>query len=212
MKNDMARLYEKLEALMEKSDIPWWEWDIRKNIVKFNPLKVTALGYRVEDFSGSGYQAFTSLIHPDDYERSMDAMRDHLSGKAEIYQIDYRIKDVSGKWHWYLDRGAVTQRDASGSPLVLRGIVLDMGYYFNKESFETRLVEIFRREKQTTEYLKKGFVVLCSNCRKIKISENDWEDISENFVDDAGLQISHSICSDCLKLLYPDMAEEILSQ
>ncbi len=207
----MAKLYEKLDTLMEGSDIPWWEWDIRKNIVRFNPLKVTALGYRVEDFSGAGYQAFTSLVHPEDYERSMDAMRDHLSGRAEIYQVDYRIKDVSGKWHWYLDTGAITERDISGSPLALRGIVLDMGYYLNRKSFEKRVIEIFRREKETANYLKKGFVVLCSNCRKIKISENEWADISGNFADDAGLQISHSICSDCVKLLYPDLAESLVS-
>jgi PAS domain-containing protein len=59
-------LQEKLNSILQRSDIPWWEWNIRDNIVTFNDLKVTMLGYKIEDFKNAPYQAFTSLIHPED--------------------------------------------------------------------------------------------------------------------------------------------------
>jgi len=65
----------------------------------------------------------------------MEAMRDYLYGRAEIYQIDYRIEDVSGNYKWYLDRGAAIEKDESGKPLILRGIVLNMGEYIKEELY-----------------------------------------------------------------------------
>ena len=211
MGSNVDKLIEKLERLLVKSDIPWWEWNIKENIVRFNPLKVTMLGYSIEDFKDAGYQAFTSLLHPEDYERTMNAMRDYLSGKAPIYQIDYRIKDAEGKWHWYLDRGAAVEKDSFGNPLVLRGIVLDMGEYFTRADLENRLKEIFRKSGNASDAMMQNFIVICSNCRKTSVSKDTWEEVDENFSEDGGMHISHSICPECVKLLYPDLASMLCS-
>jgi hypothetical protein len=80
---------EKLDAILAQSQLPWWEWDIKKNAVSFNDLKVTLLGYNISDFRNCGYQCFTSLLHPDDYEHTMDAMHKVLAKKTKLYQTDY---------------------------------------------------------------------------------------------------------------------------
>jgi PAS domain S-box-containing protein len=72
------------------------------------------------------YQFFTDKLHPDDYQKTMDAMIDHLHGKTAVYEVEYQIRTKDGKYRWYYDRGAITQHDDSGKPVFLAGIVFDI--------------------------------------------------------------------------------------
>lgn len=104
-----------------------WYWNIKTNSVTFNPLKITTLGYGLPaDLSSVPYQFFTDKLHPDDHERAMNAMRDHLRGKAHVYEIEYRILAQDGSYHWFYDRGKITQYDEAGHPVFLAGIVFDI--------------------------------------------------------------------------------------
>lgn len=103
-----------------------WYWNIKTNEVTFNPLKVTTLGYDKREIPEHvTYQFFTDKLHPEDYQKAMDAMRDHLYGKADVYEVEYRIKAKDGTFKWYYDRGRITQYD-NGKPAFLAGIVFDI--------------------------------------------------------------------------------------
>lgn len=104
-----------------------WYWNIKTNEVTFNPLKVTTLGYDKSEIPEKvTYQFFTNKLHPEDYAKIMDAMRNHLNGSANVYEVEYRIQTKDGKYKWYYDRGKITQYDMHGKPLMLAGIVFDI--------------------------------------------------------------------------------------
>lgn len=104
-----------------------WYWDIKTNTVTFNPLKVTNLGYDKSEIPEHvTYQFFTDKLHPEDFQKTMDAMLNHLHGKANVYEAEYRILAKDGKYRWYYDRGKITQYDDSGKPKFLAGIVFDI--------------------------------------------------------------------------------------
>lgn len=104
-----------------------WYWNIKTNEVTFNPLKVTTLGYDISEIpEKTTYQFFTEKLHPDDYKKAMDIMIGHLYGKLEVYEVEYRIRTKEGNYKWYYDRGKITQRDESGKPIFLAGIVFDI--------------------------------------------------------------------------------------
>lgn len=104
-----------------------WYWHIKTNTVTFNSLKVTTLGYdETEIPENVTYQFFTDKLHPDDYQKTMDAMLDHLYGKVDVYEAEYRIRTKDGGYKWYYDRGKITQGDKDGKPLFLAGIVFDI--------------------------------------------------------------------------------------
>ncbi len=66
-----------------------WYWNVADNQVTFNPLKVTTLGYEVNEVPRQvPFQFFTGLLHPDDYEAVMNVMRDHLQGRAMVYEVE----------------------------------------------------------------------------------------------------------------------------
>lgn len=104
-----------------------WYWNIKTNTVTFNPLKVISLGYDKSEIPEHvTYQFFTDKLHPDDYQKTMEAMLDHLHGKVNVYEVEYRIRAKDGKYKWYNDRGKITQYDEKNKPLLLAGIVFDI--------------------------------------------------------------------------------------
>jgi len=104
-----------------------WYWNVQTNEVTFNPLKVTTLGYDKNEIPENvDYQFFTDKLHPEDFNKAMDAMRDHLYGKADVYEVEYRIRAKDGKYKWYYDRGKITRYDDNNKPVFLAGIVFDI--------------------------------------------------------------------------------------
>lgn len=104
-----------------------WYWNVQTNKVTFNHLKVTTLGYTETEIPEKvTYQFFTDKLHPDDYQKTMDAMRNHLYGNIGVYEVEYRIRTKDGKYKWYYDRGKITQYDHEGKPVFLAGVVFDV--------------------------------------------------------------------------------------
>ena len=116
--------FERFESAMEVGNLAWWEMDYKTGAVRFHRRKTDMLGYDHGSFHH--YTDFTNLLHPNDYEIAMQAMRDHLTGKVPSYQVDYRIKNSNGVYHWFQDIGKISKRDDQGNPLTISGIVIDI--------------------------------------------------------------------------------------
>lgn len=114
----------RLALAMSAANMAWWKLDLSDGSVTFEKRKTEMLGYPPEKFKH--YADFTSLVHPEDHDLTMNAMRDHIHGTAEKYEVEYRIKTESGEYIWYYDIGSVTKRDAQGIPLTVTGLVLNI--------------------------------------------------------------------------------------
>ena len=114
----------RLELAMSTANMSWWEMDMSTGQVLFERRKAEMLGYSPEKFKH--YTDFMALVHPEDQERTMDAMRSHLDGSLDKYEVEYRIKTISGEHKWFYDVGSVTKRDPEGKPLIVSGLVLNI--------------------------------------------------------------------------------------
>ena len=114
----------RLELALNTANMSWWEMDRTTGLVTFERRKAEMLGYSPEKFKH--YTDFMALVHPEDQERTMNAMRSHLDGSLDKYEVEYRIKTISGDYKWFYDVGSVTKRDSEGSPLIISGLVLDI--------------------------------------------------------------------------------------
>lgn len=118
------RLTQRLEAGLRAGNLAWWEMELPSGKVVFDDRKAEMLGYAPERFET--YEDFTKLLHPDDYERAMQAMQDHLEGRVENYEIEYRIKTRSGAYRWFRDMGGTTSHiNEEGNAYVI-GLVEDI--------------------------------------------------------------------------------------
>jgi two-component system CheB/CheR fusion protein len=122
---DLTILNQRLDSAMQHGNIAWWEWDVVSGEVAFDPKKATMLGYTVEEFPTNVYRV-CDLIHPEDYESTMAAMRLHLEGKTDLWECTYRIRRKDETYAWYYDRGRVTQKNGAGKPQLAIGAVVDV--------------------------------------------------------------------------------------
>ncbi len=65
-------------------------------------------------------------IHPEDVTAAATRFGDHVAGKADYYDAEYRIRDRKGRWRWLFERGRVVERDADGVALRMVGICMDI--------------------------------------------------------------------------------------
>ena len=56
--------------------------------------------------------------------------------------------------------------------------------------------------------LLEGFIPICANCKKIKTTEDQWEQIEKYITKHSLAQFSHGICPDCVRKLYPDLYDD----
>jgi PAS domain S-box-containing protein len=133
IQKENSKTKERLDICLSAGNLAWWEMDVKTGKVIFNENKVKMLGYSKNDFKDVDYTAFTDLVHPDDYEKTMQAMRDHLEGKKKLYEVDYRIKTKKGSYKWFHDRGSIVERNQKSEPLTVKGIVFDITDLKEKE-------------------------------------------------------------------------------
>lgn len=121
-----GRELEKFEIAMEAIGLAWWWMELPSGAVFFSPNKARMLGRKSEDFVH--YKHFTDLVHPDDYERIMQDMRNHIEGEAELYETTYRIKHINGEYVRFFDKGKIVGRKGKE--------VLIAGFVFNAEEYD----------------------------------------------------------------------------
>ncbi|MDR3652983.1 MAG: PAS domain S-box protein [Paludibacter sp.] len=114
----------RLELAMEVSNMAWWEMEVQTGNVSFGKRKTEMIGYPAENFKH--YTDFMELVHADDYDRAMNAMRTHLHNSNKKYETEYRILASTGEYKWFYDIGTVSRKDSNGKPLTISGLILDI--------------------------------------------------------------------------------------
>ncbi|MDB9314009.1 diguanylate cyclase [Spirulina sp. CS-785/01] len=72
-------------------------------------------------------QFLKQVMHPDDlaclssYYQQLQAAQD-----GDIFEIEYRLKDIQGEWHWFVSRDTVFARTADGKPQQILGTASDI--------------------------------------------------------------------------------------
>jgi DNA-binding response OmpR family regulator len=53
-----------------------------------------------------------------------------------------------------------------------------------------------------------GLLPICASCKKIRDDQGYWQDVAVYIRDHSEAELSHGLCSDCAKTLYPELYEE----
>ena len=116
---------ERLSAVIEGAQLAVWDWDIRHDTLYFNERFATMLGYSPRELA-PGPTAWSSLLHPDDFDMATSAVAAHRLGQTPVYMTEHRLRAKDGSWRWILDRGQVTQRDEHGVAIRMAGVHVDI--------------------------------------------------------------------------------------
>ncbi|MCP4153372.1 MAG: response regulator [bacterium] len=68
------------------------------------------------------------------------------------------------------------------------------------------------REALTKVKLLSGLLPMCFHCKKIRDDKGYWQQVEEYIGEHSEAHFSHSLCPQCVRKLYPDMADRILAE
>jgi len=92
-------------------------------------VKILGLDSNPEGFSP---EKIYKNVHPEDAELNRVLLQQLYSGEDDLYEIEYRIKNASGGWMWYYNRGSIIKKNEGGKPVVIGGISMDISGQFKR--------------------------------------------------------------------------------
>lgn len=101
-----------------------WDWNLNTHKVYYSERWKAMLGYEQGDI-GDSPDEWKSRIHPEDLERMLNLIGEHLEGKSEFYTGEHRLLCKDGSYKWVLTRGKALI-DENGKPIRISGSHTDV--------------------------------------------------------------------------------------
>ena len=116
---------ERLELAINAANLGMWDWNIKTGKTIYSEHWTKMLGYELDELEPV-YSTWETLIHPDDKDRVLKAIDQHIKDSNFKYDIEIRMKTKSGSWKWINTRGRVVTRDEEKNPLRMVGTHIDI--------------------------------------------------------------------------------------
>lgn len=141
---DLRRSEDRLSLALEGSGLALFDWDIAGDLVYHSAHAATMRGEAPGEVSAPPAELL-AYVHPDDLDPMRACAIDALTGRAEVYICEFRLRQRGGGWRWVRAHGRVVERDAAGRGLRLIGTYADVN--------ERKLAEAALRHKAEFDHL-----------------------------------------------------------
>jgi PAS domain S-box-containing protein len=101
------------------------EYDFRTREYRFSDQYPSILGLQ-EASPSEILSVWRSRIHPDDLKSIDDILVQYISQEITSHEIEYRLLDSEGVYHWYLMKASLLESGPSGEPLLMIGTNTDI--------------------------------------------------------------------------------------
>jgi len=115
---------ERFQMAMRGSNDGLWDWDLSTDEVYYSPRWMSMLGYGPDELEHN-LNTWKRLVHPDDQEQALTAVRSLLEGQSDKYEVEFRMQHKDGSFRHILSR-AFFADDAAGNHKRLVGTHVDI--------------------------------------------------------------------------------------
>lgn len=116
-----------------------WDWNIQRNEAYYSPRWYGMLGYE-PGFLPPRLESLGDLLHPDDRERVLRELEEHLGKSEGEFTSEFRMRTRDGGYRWILTRGKVTEQGSRGEPLRMTGTHQDITERKEAEALREELI------------------------------------------------------------------------
>jgi len=131
-----------------------WDWDFVTGNEWWSARYRQLIGYTEDDLP-STYESWASILHPDDRERTFEAVRLQFE-EDRTHDIELRLRTKHRGYRWFLARGAIG-RDETGKLVRMAGSIKDID---ERKQAEISLIEA----KEQLEHLLETSPVAIYRC------------------------------------------------
>ncbi|MDL2229490.1 PAS domain-containing protein [Treponema sp. OttesenSCG-928-L16] len=138
---------EQLDFIAKMSGLAAWDYDRRTGLINYNDDFLEMLEFTRAEVKGN-LEEWEEMIHPDDSERAVRALREFLSGRTDSYSQEIRLRRKDGSYIWTLDTCRVVEWDRERRPLRIVGGLLNIDTLKRAEEKLQEALEENRRYNQ----------------------------------------------------------------
>ncbi len=192
---DKIRELEKREelhyALFNHNPVSTVAVDKQGRIIKSNAAKRNA-GDRLPNIGDVMYCDYASKHGTDMYRELLSCIRDNETKVFEDMPYDGKYLTITI------------------NPFPMGAIITseDVTARVKAEKDRTKLINELRRALNEVETLR-GLLPICASCKSIRDDKGYWSTIEEYFSSRGSVDFSHTLCPECLQMLYPDIYEKM---
>jgi PAS domain S-box-containing protein len=140
---------------------------------------------------------------PKDREKVVTALRD----RKRVSDQEFRFRTRSGK---ILDCLYSAEIILIGDEVHILSVVRDITDRTRAEQEKASLIVKLQEALAEVKKLS-GILPICSSCKKIRDDKGYWKQVERYIGEHSEAQFSHSICPDCIRKLYPEIADDVLA-
>ncbi|MBC7485726.1 MAG: PAS domain-containing protein [Cytophagaceae bacterium] len=154
---DISQILDTKEALrqseqrwqyaLEGSSNGVWDWNMITNEVFYSNQWKSIIGYEDHEIPNT-YEAWSSLVHPEDLERCQKDLEMHYTGHTLSYVNEHRMLCKDGFYKWILSKGKVIERTADQKPVRIMGTHTDITWQKDKEDELGRTLDIISEQNK----------------------------------------------------------------
>jgi len=164
------------------------------------------LGYTAKEILSRGVQEF---LTPESYVKQKERLLKSLaSGKTDSEMMELEVVHKDG--HTLpVEINANFIFDEQGNPVEILGVARDISKQKAMREERETLIHDLRKALNEINHLR-GILPICSICKSVRDDKGYWEQVDVYIQKHSQADISHSICPECAKELYPnfDLGEE----
>jgi diguanylate cyclase (GGDEF)-like protein/PAS domain S-box-containing protein len=162
----LKEICKRYKLIIEGSNDGIWEWNIEKDIYTVSLRDREFFDYNLHDKELS-ISDWEKLVHHEDLEKSLNNLKDFISGKIPYYRNVYRMVDKNGKSRWILSKG--------------KGIKNNCGVITHIAGSHTDITEKLEMEKELYELAYSDYLTKLSNREKMF---RDFKEFVKNGVEE----------------------------
>ncbi|VVP15647.1 EAL domain-containing protein [Pseudomonas silesiensis] len=152
----------RLALALKASELGLWDWNLQTDEVHHTHLQ-ELFGLEPE-FVTAMLRHLKPRLHPDDLPSLKRALVEHLKGRSEDYQVEYRVRHGDGHWVWIEDRGRAVERSDNGRVIRMVGTRRDISV--------SKSLEVQRQLAATVfEAASEGIVIFDPNYALIAVNQ-----------------------------------------
>jgi PAS domain S-box-containing protein len=201
---ERKRMEEKLRQLsraVEQSPASIVITDRDGNIEYVNPKCIEITGYTMAEVLGRNPRILKSgEMSPEAYGVLWQTI---TAGKE--WRGEFHNKKKNGELYW--ESASISPiRDIAGRVTHYVAVKEDITARKQNEAERDQLIRDLQDALANVKSLS-GLLPICASCKKIRDDEGYWSQVESYIQKHSDATFTHGICPDCIKKLYPDLAE-----
>lgn len=165
----------RLALALKASELGLWDWNLQTDEVHHTQIQ-ELFGLEPEQVTAI-LRHLKPRLHPEDLPALKRALVEHLKGRTEDYQIEYRVRHGDGHWVWIEDRGRAVERAKNGRVIRMVGTRRDISVSKGLEEQQQLAATVFEAASEGIVIFDPNYALIAINQAFSRVTGYDIEDM-----------------------------------